>query len=194
MTKSKPVNTSNKATPIDGYLSKLPADQAQALQALREVVLSIMPDAEQVISYQVAMFKYKEKGVISMSAKKGYCSLHLMSPPLAKAMQSELKKYLKGVTLHFMPEKPLPAALVKKLVRARLKEMEQTKKGARMKSNKAGFTSIDEYIATFPKETRKMLEAVRAAIRAAAPQAREKISYQIGAFELNGKNLIGFAG
>ena len=59
---------------------------------------------------------------------------------------------------------------------------------------KVGFTSIDEYIATFPKETQKMLEAVRAAIQAAAPQAREKISYQIGAFELNGRNLIHFAG
>jgi uncharacterized protein YdhG (YjbR/CyaY superfamily) len=63
-----------------------------------------------------------------------------------------------------------------------------------MKSKKAGFTSVDEYIAAFPKETQKRLEAVRAAIRAAAPEAREKISYQIGAFELNGKNLIGFAG
>jgi len=53
---------SNKATPIDDYLSKLPADQAQALRSLREMVLSVLPDAEQVISYQVAMFKYKGKG------------------------------------------------------------------------------------------------------------------------------------
>ena len=114
---------SNKATPIDDYLSKLPADQAQALRSLREIVLSVLPDAEQVISYQVAMFKYKGKGLISMSAKKDYCSLHLMSPPLAKAMQGELKKHLSGVTLHFTPEKPLPVSLIKKIVKARLKEM-----------------------------------------------------------------------
>ena len=63
-----------------------------------------------------------------------------------------------------------------------------------MKSKKNGFTSIDEYISTFPEETQKRLEQVRAAIKAAAPEAKEKISYQIGAFELNGKNLIGFAG
>jgi uncharacterized protein YdhG (YjbR/CyaY superfamily) len=68
------------------------------------------------------------KGVISMSAKKDYCSLHLMSPPLAKAMETELKPYLKGVTLHFKPEKPLPAALVKKIVKARLKELDQTER------------------------------------------------------------------
>jgi uncharacterized protein YdhG (YjbR/CyaY superfamily) len=59
---------------------------------------------------------------------------------------------------------------------------------------KTNFTSINEYIATFPEETQKRLEQVRAAIHAAVPEAREKISYQIGAFELNGKNLIGFAG
>ncbi len=63
-----------------------------------------------------------------------------------------------------------------------------------MKSNPTGFHSIDEYIATFPAEVQTMLEEVRATIRAAAPGAREKISYQIAAFELNGKNLVGFAG
>jgi len=61
-------------------------------------------------------------------------------------------------------------------------------------TGKTNFTSVDEYIAAFPEETQKRLEQVRAAIHAAAPEAREKISYQIGAFELNGKNLIGFAG
>src|SRR5574341_369787 len=100
---------SGKATPIDGYLSKLPADQRRALRSLREIVLSVMPDAEEVISYGVAMFKHKGKGVIAMSAKKDYCSLHLMSPPLARAMEKDLKKYLKGVTLHFTPEKSVDA-------------------------------------------------------------------------------------
>ena len=110
-------------TPIDDALSKLPADQRAALQSLRKVILSVMPDMEEVISYGVPMFKWNGKGVISMSARKDYCSLHLMSPPLAKAMEKELKPYLKGVTLHFKPDKPLPAVLVKKIVRARLKEM-----------------------------------------------------------------------
>jgi uncharacterized protein YdhG (YjbR/CyaY superfamily) len=63
-----------------------------------------------------------------------------------------------------------------------------------MKSKKIGFTSIDEYIAACPEASQNHLRELRAAIRAAVPEAREKISYQIGAFELNGKNLIGFAG
>jgi uncharacterized protein YdhG (YjbR/CyaY superfamily) len=63
-----------------------------------------------------------------------------------------------------------------------------------MKSKKVGFTSIEEYIGTFPQNVQKILEEVRRTIKAAAPDAREKISYQIAAFELNGRNLIHFAG
>lgn len=54
--------------------------------------------------------------------------------------------------------------------------------------------AIKQYMATFPEDVQKRLEQVRATIHAAAPKAREKISYQIGAFELNGKDLIYFAG
>jgi len=113
-----------KTTPIDDNLAKLPEDQRQALLSLREVILSVLPDAEEVISYGVPMFKHNGKGVIAISARKNYCSLHVMSPPLTKAMAKELKPYLKGVTLHFTPDKPLPKTLVKKIMKARLKEME----------------------------------------------------------------------
>ena len=61
-----------------------------------------------------------------------------------------------------------------------------------MKSEKAGFTSIDEYIATFPKETQRILKEMRATIKAAAPDAEEKISYQMPTFFLKG-NLVHFA-
>ena len=59
---------------------------------------------------------------------------------------------------------------------------------------KTKFTSVNEYIATFPDETQKALQAVRVLIRAVAPDARENISYQIAAFEVNGKNFIHVAG
>lgn len=61
-----------------------------------------------------------------------------------------------------------------------------------MERSKAGFSSIDEYIATFPKDIQALLEEVRAAIRAAAPDAEERISYQMPTFALNG-NLVHFA-
>ena len=61
-----------------------------------------------------------------------------------------------------------------------------------MKNNRVGFGSIDEYIATFPEEIQKILEELRATIKAAAPEAEEKISYQIPTFALKG-NLVHFA-
>lgn len=61
-----------------------------------------------------------------------------------------------------------------------------------MKNNTAGFASIDEYIATFPAEIQKILEEIRATIKAAAPDAAEKISYQMPTFFLKG-NLVHFA-
>ena len=61
-----------------------------------------------------------------------------------------------------------------------------------MTANKVVFNSIDEYIATFPEDVQKILEEIRATINAAAPEAEEKISYQMPTFYLNG-NLIHFA-
>ena len=63
-----------------------------------------------------------------------------------------------------------------------------------MTAQKPGFTTVDEYIASFPQETQKALEHVRTIINSIAPEARENISYQIAAFEVNGKNFIGLAG
>ena len=61
-----------------------------------------------------------------------------------------------------------------------------------MDKTQAGSNSIDEYIATFPKEIQIILEEVRATIKAAAPEATERISYGMPTFFLNG-NLVHFA-
>jgi uncharacterized protein YdhG (YjbR/CyaY superfamily) len=61
-----------------------------------------------------------------------------------------------------------------------------------MESRKIGFGSIDEYIASFPGDTQRILNELRATIRTAAPGAEERISYQIPAYVLKG-NLVYFA-
>ncbi len=63
-----------------------------------------------------------------------------------------------------------------------------------MTIQKAGFTSVNEYIASFPKETQQALEDVRAIINTVAPDAFEHISYQMAAFRVNGKDFIALAG
>jgi uncharacterized protein YdhG (YjbR/CyaY superfamily) len=61
-----------------------------------------------------------------------------------------------------------------------------------MENKKAGFTTIDEYIALFPEDIQKKLQELRATINASAPEATEKISYQMPTFYLKG-NLVYFA-
>ncbi len=63
-----------------------------------------------------------------------------------------------------------------------------------MAPNRSTANSIDEYIAEFPAETRRVLEEVRALIKASAPGATEMISYAMPTFDLNGRHLVHFAG
>jgi uncharacterized protein YdhG (YjbR/CyaY superfamily) len=60
-------------------------------------------------------------------------------------------------------------------------------------ASKPKFTTIDAYVATFPKEVQVILEKIRQTIRKAAPGAVEAISYQIPTFKLNSSNLVHFA-
>ncbi len=59
---------------------------------------------------------------------------------------------------------------------------------------KTNFQSLDEYIEACPQDSQAYLREIRKLIRALVPNAKEKISYQIACFELNGRNLIHFAG
>ncbi|MEW6086620.1 MAG: DUF1801 domain-containing protein [Chloroflexota bacterium] len=59
---------------------------------------------------------------------------------------------------------------------------------------KTNFQSVDEYIAACPEQSRSYVQKIRETIRAVVPKAKEKISYQIACFELNGRNLVHFAG
>jgi uncharacterized protein YdhG (YjbR/CyaY superfamily) len=63
-----------------------------------------------------------------------------------------------------------------------------------MATSQAAHQSIDEYIATFPKNVQEILEQVRATIRKAAPEAEETISYNMPTFKLNGHYLVYFGG
>lgn len=62
-----------------------------------------------------------------------------------------------------------------------------------MLASKKQFKTIDEYIKTFPKDVRNILEQIRSTIKRTAPQAEEAIAYQMPTFKFNGKNLVHFA-
>jgi uncharacterized protein YdhG (YjbR/CyaY superfamily) len=117
----------NFPTTVDEYLATLPNDVRKVLQKLRHTIKSIVPEAEERIAYRIPIFRL-QRDLVGFSAQrnpqKRLCSFYTMSPPLVKAMKKDLQDYeVSGTTIHFIPEKPLPAALVKKIVSARVREL-----------------------------------------------------------------------
>jgi uncharacterized protein YdhG (YjbR/CyaY superfamily) len=112
------------AKDVDAYLAKVPERDRTALQKLRETIRSAAPKATEGISYQIPMFKH-EGALVSFAAFKNHLSFILQSPPLMKTLTKDLEGYdVSGTTIRFTADKPLPAALVRKLVKARIAENE----------------------------------------------------------------------
>lgn len=117
---------------IDSYLAAVPQDMKPVLEKLRHAIKQAAPEAEEVISYGMPAFKYHGM-LVYFAAFKNHCSFFPASGLLIKEMATELAAYKtsKG-TIQFTIDKPLPAALVKKMVKMRVKqnlEKEKLKKG-----------------------------------------------------------------
>ena len=107
---------------IDEYLAPLSPDKRAALQKLRKAIKAAAPKATECIAYQVPTFRLDGKMLVSFGAAAKHCSFYPGAYPLV-ALRSEVAKYdrSKG-TLRFPADEPLPAALVRKLVKARIAE------------------------------------------------------------------------
>ena len=108
---------------IDEYLAALSDDQRAALEKLRKTIKAAAPKAEECINYGLAAFRLNGKNLVALGASAKHCAFYLMSGSTVAAHQDELADYdtSKG-TIRFPAAKPLPAALVRKLVKARITE------------------------------------------------------------------------
>jgi uncharacterized protein YdhG (YjbR/CyaY superfamily) len=113
---------------VEQYLAGIPGPARGTLNKLRAAIRSAVPaQAFETISYGIPAFKHKGV-VVWFAAFSNHCSL-FPTAAVIEAFKSELKGFtlLKG-TIQFPTGKPLPSALVKKLVKARLAQMEDKKK------------------------------------------------------------------
>jgi uncharacterized protein YdhG (YjbR/CyaY superfamily) len=110
---------------IDAYLAGVPDDMRAALQKLRKTIRAAAPTAEESIGYGMPSFKYKGKPLAYFAAFKSHCSFFPASGAVIDANEDALKPYktAKG-TIQFPPDKPLPSTLVRRLVKARIAEIE----------------------------------------------------------------------
>jgi uncharacterized protein YdhG (YjbR/CyaY superfamily) len=125
----------SKTASIDDYLAALSADKRAALERLRKTIRSIVPRAEECISYQLPAFRLDGKVLVWFGAGANHCAFY--PGGLVPEFQRELKDYdtSKG-TIRFQPDDPLPATLVRKLVRARIARVGARRSPARPASRR----------------------------------------------------------
>jgi uncharacterized protein YdhG (YjbR/CyaY superfamily) len=112
-----------KAQSFDAYLAALDDDQRTALEKLRKAIKAAAPRAEEYIYYGLPAFRLDGQGLVAMGAAAKHCALYPMSSATIAAHRADLKEYdTSPGTIRFPCDKPLPAALVKKVVKARIAE------------------------------------------------------------------------
>jgi uncharacterized protein YdhG (YjbR/CyaY superfamily) len=119
--KSKKPKTGKAKTP-DSYLASVPAAQRAALQNLRATIKSAVPEAEECISYRLPAFRLNGKFFVAYGAAAKHCAFYPGS--VVQRLKKELSSYdtSKG-TIRFSPAKPLPATLVRKILKLREEEI-----------------------------------------------------------------------
>jgi uncharacterized protein YdhG (YjbR/CyaY superfamily) len=109
---------------VDAYLSSLDEKNRAALDQLRRVILEIVPDAQQCISYRIPAFRVQGKVVAGFAAFKEHLSYLPFSGSVLGQLGDELDGYsMTKSALHFTADHPLSEALVRKLIAARLTQL-----------------------------------------------------------------------
>jgi uncharacterized protein YdhG (YjbR/CyaY superfamily) len=123
------VKSDKIGTSIEDYFATIPQPALAALNKMRVAIRSVVPaEATEVISYKIPAFKHK-RILVWYAAFLNHCSL-FPTASVIDAFRDELKGFStsKG-TVHFPLDKPLPVALIKKMVKFRVAESESKKRG-----------------------------------------------------------------
>jgi len=170
--KSRPVT-------IDEYLGPLSSEYRAALERLRRIIRAAAPEAVECISYGLPAFELNGK-LVAFGAAAKHCAFYPMSTAVMEAHERDLDGYgLSKGTIRFQPERPLPEALVRKLVRARVAE-NMGRRGAPAKSRSSP-VRLDPAVSALLKPLNhpfaKELDALRRLVLEASPAIREAVKW-----------------
>ncbi len=120
------------AQDVRDYYASLPAPVRRRVRELRGIILSAAPDAEETISYRIPAFKRGGRILVYCAGWKEHTSLYPLTAGMKQAGAADLERFetSKG-TIRFPNERPLPVAVIKRLVKARVRELDRVVKSAR---------------------------------------------------------------
>ena len=121
------IRTRNAPYEVDSYLAKLPPEQRDPLQAIREILLTLLPGCKQQVSMGVAIFSLGDKKVVALSANRDeQCIFHCMEVRFGPEMRERLKGVDHNSTnFYFSKQRPLPEDLLRELVDARMNHLQK---------------------------------------------------------------------
>jgi uncharacterized protein YdhG (YjbR/CyaY superfamily) len=181
---------------IDAYLATVPAAHRPALRRIRAAVRKAYPEAEESFYYHLPAFRLDGKAFVAFRSSRAHCSIH----PLSGTILPQLKEKLAGFswsrgTLRFTPGKPIPALLLKAILRARAEEIGLSRKkgaartsparkgkaksGAGAKGMKA-YPDFDAYLADQIPANRPIIAALRTFVKRKAPTLQEAVKWGNG--------------
>src|SRR5262249_17304123 len=121
---SSSLDARQAASQVRDYISALPPEARRAVRQLRSIIRQAAPGAVDGFSYRIPAFRIDDRPLVWYAAFTRHCSLYPITDAIKRSHAAALKGYetSKG-TVRFPLDRPLPAALIKRLVKARSKEV-----------------------------------------------------------------------
>ena len=171
------------AVSVDEYIRLFPPATQKMLRQLRQIIRSTAPKATEGISYGIAGYKHQGT-LIFFAGFKNHIGIY-PAPRQVPAFQKELAAYKGGKgTVQFPLDQPLPEALIRKIVRYRLKENEEKaialpkKKTTRKNTDKPdAATVVENWLQQLDPDKRKLVNTVRKIIKSSDPGLQERIKW-----------------
>jgi uncharacterized protein YdhG (YjbR/CyaY superfamily) len=118
---------------VNAYFATLPKAERETLTRLRTLIKETIPQVDERVSYGTTVMFSLGRDLVGFVSQPRHLSFFTASPKLAQAMKDDITKTHKvsGATIHFSPQHPLPTGLVKKILRARVRENAQTDRDRR---------------------------------------------------------------